>query len=170
MTYSHNVPLGYQIWDNFNFSMLNPHCQLFKYGPHLIKWVLECLWGNNTDKEGTKREGRQRSGIFIRVIFGLDARRVRSTCIWRLSLCKNLALHSLSGLHMNTTKGYSIWDPEGVTGKIHLPQPNLRTHPNIFFSIPPPQDLKWNSPIMDWVCYAKPNPCNHKCFLNISRY
>ena len=26
---------GYEIWDNFNFPMLNPHWQLCKYGPHL---------------------------------------------------------------------------------------------------------------------------------------
>ena len=29
-----------------------------------IKWVLEGLWGKNTD-EGTTREGRQRSGVFL---------------------------------------------------------------------------------------------------------
>ncbi len=26
---------GYEIWDNLNFPMLNPHWQLCKYGPHL---------------------------------------------------------------------------------------------------------------------------------------
>ncbi len=30
-----------------------------------IKWQLGGLWGRNTDKESTTREGRQRSGIFI---------------------------------------------------------------------------------------------------------
>ncbi len=27
--------IGYEIWDNFNFPMLNHHWQLCKYGPHL---------------------------------------------------------------------------------------------------------------------------------------
>ena len=27
----------YEIWDNFNFPMLNPHWQLCKYGPHLLQ-------------------------------------------------------------------------------------------------------------------------------------
>ena len=28
---------GYEIWDNFNFPMLNPNWQLCKYGPHLSR-------------------------------------------------------------------------------------------------------------------------------------
>ena len=33
--------------------------------------VLDGLWGKNTDKEGTMREGRQRSGVFISNEIGL---------------------------------------------------------------------------------------------------